>query len=488
MSQKNIYKRNLLIPALKILSDALAIEAAFLFSFYLRFYSPLTRIFPVTKGYPPFSGYLAASLILLAIYLIIFSVFRSYRSRYFSTFSHDITVVFKTCFLGILFAMSGAFLYRGFSYSRLTMLLVYLNTNLFLLISRYFFHRLRRHFMKRGYGMRRVILVGTPSQLPGIFSRLHQANHLRGANHLDGAGHLRGAGPAGFQFQGYLSEHPVSELDLPYLGTPGEVAAVVEKMHPDALLLVFDAREHQQVLSILQATEGRNVELFYVPDVLDMMTSRPRTLEIGGLPLLQLKSEPFSGWQGFLKRSFDLLVSATALIVLAPLFLLIALIIKLTSPGPVFYRQQRVGLDGREFTMLKFRSMVVDAEKHTGPVWAQKNDPRVTPIGRFLRRTSLDELPQLINVLKGEMSLVGPRPERKVFVEQFQRHIPKYAERHRVRSGMTGWAQVNGLRGQSPIEERTRYDVYYIENWSLWFDIKIILLTFVAIVKGENAY
>jgi len=470
MNRPNVYKRNLLIPALKILSDALAIQAAFLFSFYLRFHSPLTRIFPVTKGYPPFSGYLIASLVLMTIYLTLFSIFRSYRSRYFSTFAQDIPVVLKTCFLGILFAMSGAFLYRGFSYSRLTMLLVYLNTNFFLLLSRYLFHRVRRYFMKRGYGIRQLILVGTDTLLPGVFSRFREANR------------------SGLQLTGYLSEKPVSELPLPYSGPLESLPETLEKKKPDGLLLVFDARDHARVLNILQQTEGQNIELFYVPDILDMMTARPRTLEIGGIPLLQLKGEPFSGWQGFLKRTFDIVVSATALIVLSPLFFALALIIKLTSPGPVFYRQQRVGLDGREFTMLKFRSMVADAEKETGPVWARKNDPRVTPIGRLLRRTSLDELPQLINVLKGDMSLVGPRPERKVFVEKFQQYIPKYAERHRVRSGMTGWAQVNGLRGQSPIEERTRYDVYYIENWSLWFDIKIILLTFVAIVKGENAY
>ena len=169
-------------------------------------------------------------------------------------------------------------------------------------------------------------------------------------------------------------------------------------------------------------------------------------------------------------------------------FFMTGLLIKLTSRGPVFYQQSRVGMDNREFHMLKFRSMVQDAEDKTGPVWAKANDPRVTKIGKFLRRSSIDELPQLINVLKGEMSLVGPRPERKVFVEEFRQYVPKYAERHRVRSGMTGWAQVNGLRGQSPIEDRTRYDVYYIENWSIWFDIKIILMTFMTIVRGENAY
>ncbi len=467
---KNIYQRNLLIPFLKILIDAIAIESAFLFSFYLRFYSPLTKIIPVTKGYPPFQQYLLASFVLLIIYLVLFSVFHSYRSRYFSTFSQDIPVILKTCILGILFAMSGAFLYRGFSYSRLTFLLVFINTLVFLLSGRAIFHSIRKQYMRQGYGIQRLILIGNSSLISRFCQQIKRKN-----DHL-------------FQFVGYCAEKKLSELSLPYLGNLQQLSQMLEEIHFEGLLLCFEADEHYKVLEVLEMTEGKNVELFYIPDLLDIITSHTSTLEISGLPVLRLKTVVFSGWQGFLKRTFDIIISLISLIILFPFILLIAIAIKLTSPGPIFYKQKRVGLDGKEFIMLKFRSMKVDAEKETGPVWAKRDDPRVTPIGRILRRTSLDELPQLINVLKGEMSLVGPRPERKVFVEQFQKSIPKYAERHRVRCGMTGWAQVNGLRGQSPIEERTRYDVYYIENWSLWFDIKIIIMTFIAIIKGENAY
>jgi exopolysaccharide biosynthesis polyprenyl glycosylphosphotransferase len=238
----------------------------------------------------------------------------------------------------------------------------------------------------------------------------------------------------------------------------------------------------------LEISEGKNIELFFIPNILNIITSHTSSFEIAGTPVIRLKSVAFSGWQGFIKRSFDLVLSFMGLILLSPLLFTIAFLIKISSKGPVYYRQKRVGMDGNEFTMLKFRSMILDAESKTGPVWAKENDPRVTWIGKFLRRSSLDELPQLMNVLKGEMSVVGPRPERKVFVDEFQQRIPKYAERHRVRSGVTGWAQVNGLRGQSPIEDRTHYDVFYIENWSLWFDIKIILMTMLAIVRGENAY
>jgi exopolysaccharide biosynthesis polyprenyl glycosylphosphotransferase len=252
--------------------------------------------------------------------------------------------------------------------------------------------------------------------------------------------------------------------------------------------MAFNKYESKKIIEIIKKTEGKNIELFYVPDILDLRISNFTTFESNGVLLLQLKAFTLSGWQGMIKNMFDYLVSLLTLILLSPFFLLIAILIRITSKGSIFYRQKRIGMDGRKFEIIKFRTMKQDAEKETGPVWATTKDPRVTPIGLILRRTSLDELPQLINVIKGDMSLVGPRPERPYFVEKFQVQIPKYAERHRVRSGITGWAQINGLRGQSPIEERTRYDVYYIENWSLWFDIKILILTFIAILKGKNAY
>jgi exopolysaccharide biosynthesis polyprenyl glycosylphosphotransferase len=231
-----------------------------------------------------------------------------------------------------------------------------------------------------------------------------------------------------------------------------------------------------------------NTEIMMVPDLLDMMTSQVRIKELEGIPFIRIKTTPMSTWNQILKRSFDLIVASIVLILVCPVFLLLAVLIKLTSPGPVFYLQERIGLDGRSFRVMKFRSMKVDAEKTTGPVWAQRADPRTTGLGKFLRRFSLDELPQLINVIKGEMSLVGPRPERPHFVEQFKKEVPKYLDRHRVKTGMTGWAQVNGLRGaDGSIEERTKFDVYYVENWSLVFDLKIILKTIRAVLFGEEA-
>ena len=225
-----------------------------------------------------------------------------------------------------------------------------------------------------------------------------------------------------------------------------------------------------------------------VPDLLELMTSRVRIQELYGIPFIRIKGVPMTTWNLIVKRSFDVVVSGICLILASPVLASIALLIKLDSRGPIFYSQERVGLDGRPFRLLKFRTMRVDAESGTGPVWAKKDDPRKTRIGGFLRRFSLDELPQLLNVLRGEMSIVGPRPERQHFVDQFKKEIPKYLDRHRVKTGMTGWAQVNGLRGNAPIEERTKFDVYYVENWSLVFDLKIILKTVRAVIFRTDAY
>lgn len=252
------------------------------------------------------------------------------------------------------------------------------------------------------------------------------------------------------------------------------------------------------LFDLIAACEGFNIEFMMVPDVLELLTSQVRVRELEGIPFLRVKGIPLTVWGRITKRAFDLAVSSVLLLLLSPLLLIISAIIKLDSRGPVLYRQQRIGLDGHEFTIYKFRSMVTGAETfdQMSGVKVQpdpargigaKNDLRRTRSGRFLRATSLDELPQLLNVIRGEMSLVGPRPERPHFVEELQEMVPKYLDRHRVKSGVTGWAQVNGLRGDTSIAERIKYDLYYIENWSLGFDIRILLRTVRAALTFREA-
>ncbi len=244
---------------------------------------------------------------------------------------------------------------------------------------------------------------------------------------------------------------------------------------------------HQEILTVISRCEREKVSIKVFPDVFQIMASEVSIGDLGGLPLLTVRDIALRGWKLTLKRAVDLIGSAVGLVVLSPLLMLVAFLIKLDSPGPVFYAQERMGLDAKSFWTLKFRSMLKDAEAETGPVWATKDDPRRTKIGAFIRRFSIDELPQLINVLLGEMSLVGPRPERPVFVEQFRQSIPRYMDRHREKAGITGWAQVNGLRGDTSIAERTKYDLWYTENWSLLLDFKIILRTLIRVFTEYNA-
>lgn len=298
----------------------------------------------------------------------------------------------------------------------------------------------------------------------------------------------------GYRVQGFLSDnYPVGTVveGLPVLGSIGDLARVVRVTQADEVLLAVTQRSPRDLLDIIALAEDQSVSIKVYPDTFQIITNNDVSIgDLSGLPLVSVRNAALENpWNQVLKRSLDLVFSAVILVCLSPLLLLIAGLIKLDSPGPVFFLQERVGLDNRPFAMIKFRTMRTDAEAK-GPGWTTRGDPRITRLGHFLRRYSLDELPQFINVLTGEMSVVGPRPEQPKWVEHFSQQIPRYMRRHKEKSGITGWAQINGLRGDTSIEERTRYDLYYIENWSLLLDIKIILRTAFGVLTGsqENAY
>ena len=251
------------------------------------------------------------------------------------------------------------------------------------------------------------------------------------------------------------------------LGLYEEIDQVIQNRGINLVIFALPLTAHQKLEELLNRIRDEMVDIKIVPDLYRFISLRGGVEEFEGLPFINLRESPMVGWNRILKRSFDIILASLVLILFSPLLLLIALAIKVTSKGPVLYRQVRMGLDGRVFEMLKFRSMVVGAEKETGPVWAQKEDPRRTVLGRILRKVSFDELPQLINVIKGEMSLVGPRPERPELIQSFKDKIPKYMLRHKMKAGMTGWAQIHGWRGNTSLEKRIEFDLYYIENWSL---------------------
>lgn len=471
MSDKS--RKDFLIPLLTVLSDGFAIEASFLFSYWLRFYSPLTEYAEVTKGFPPLSAYVAGSLLVIPVWLFLFNQRGMHRARRNVYFSDEFFAVVRLVFIGMLIVMAGAFFYRTFSYSRLVFALLGISAIVFIATGRYAVMKFEQWWYRSGHDIKKVILVGSNSTA----RRVYEA--------------IAGNPGLGYAIEGYFSLNGAGSMegtDAKHIAPVSEVPSYAEKLGADIILVALDSKDHPVLFDLVRRCEGMNTEIMMVPDLLEMMTSQVRIKELEGIPFIRIKTTPMSSWNQILKRSFDLVVATVVLLLISPLFLLLAFLVKLTSAGPVFYLQERIGLDGTSFRVMKFRSMRVDAEKSTGPVWAQKSDPRTTPLGKFLRRFSLDELPQLINVIRGEMSLVGPRPERPHFVEQFKKEVPKYLDRHMVKTGMTGWAQVNGLRGaDAPIEERTKFDVYYVENWSLVFDLKIILKTIRAVLFGKDA-
>jgi Undecaprenyl-phosphate glucose phosphotransferase len=296
----------------------------------------------------------------------------------------------------------------------------------------------------------------------------------------------------GYQIVGFVDDRAGGDhlgyRGLPLLGTIDEAAEITARESIDHLYVALPPEQHLRMLELLDSTSREMVDVKVVPDLLQVIALRARLEDLDGVPVININDVPLQGFNSAVKRSIDVGISSVALLCFAVPFAIVALLVRMTSRGPVFYRQDRTGLDGKSFSIVKFRSMFDDAERETGPVWTVPGDPRVTPLGRFLRRSNLDELPQLWNVLRGDMSIVGPRPERPHFVEQFKHRIPQYMLRHKVKAGLTGWAQVNGWRGNTALEKRIEYDLYYIENWSVRLDLKIMWLTLVRGFFHKHAY
>jgi len=367
------------------------------------------------------------------------------------------------------------FLYKNtpleVDYPRAMILYTWMLTIAFVTMGRLAHGRLRSALQARGWGRDRVLIVGTGDVARMI---LHK---------------ILGNPGLGYQVIGAVEVegYPSVALPAPVIGNARDLARLIEEHQVDEVIIALPEATHQEILSLIAECERGKATIKVFPDLFQIIAGPMSIGDLGGLPLLTIRDIALRGWRRVAKRLMDIVGATVGLIFLSPLMLLVAILIKLDSPGPAFYVQERMGLDAKPFPMLKFRSMRQDAEA-TGPGWTRPGDPRVTRIGSVLRRLNVDELPQLINVLLGEMSLVGPRPERPVYVAQFRRSIPRYMDRHREKAGMTGWAQVNGLRGDTSIAERTKYDLWYIENWSLLLDIKILLRTLINIFRSPNAY
>jgi Undecaprenyl-phosphate glucose phosphotransferase len=452
-------ERRLWLVLALVAGDATAAVVAFLAAYGLRFW---IDFIPAPLGIPPIGPYVFLLAPLVPLHAIALRVAGLYEYRHERTKADEYFQVLRGVTLATLLLVASTFFIRPFTYSRWVILLFWGLDIVFVYGVRLAIREVVRGMRRHGRFVRNALVVGAGPLGQEVVRR------------------LRGHPEFGVRVVGYLDDRePGGERveGKEVLGGYEAVTQVLRDHRVDQLFLALPMESHHEMLKLLNALEGELVDVRIVPDILQFVTLRSAVEELEGLPVISLAQSPITGWHRIAKRGIDLGLASLGLAVLSPLLALIALAIRLTSPGPVLYRQERMGLDGRSFEMLKFRSMVADAEAESGPVWAREGDGRRTPLGRILRRASLDELPQLWNVVKGEMSLVGPRPERPFFVHQFKTMIPQYMLRHKVKSGMTGWSQVNGLRGNTSLEKRIEYDLYYIQNWSLALDVKILLLT-----------
>jgi Undecaprenyl-phosphate glucose phosphotransferase len=460
-------RRALLFLASDLVATFLALAAAYGLRFGLE-------IVPVKAGIPDAWTYLRLFPILGVIWPVVYSFYGLYQvRRHRSRLEEGIAVLVATGLATLLLTSLGV-VFQGFSWSRLVLLLFFVGDVLLVFAGRTAIRRYYEEAWRHGIGVRQALVVGA--------GRLGRALVDKLAEHPE----------AGLAVVGFADDDPAKAVveyrGVPVLGATREVGAIVDARGIDTVFLALPLDAHRTMLAVLQDVGRTVADVRVVPDLLQHITFRAGVTDLDGLPVVHLTSVPLTGWAGLVKRSLDLAISAGSLVVLSPLLGAIAAAIRLEDRGPVFYRQVRMGLDGRPFEIVKFRSMRVGAEDDSGPMWAVREDPRATRVGRILRRTSLDELPQLWNVVRGEMSLVGPRPERPEFVRAFKDEFPQYMLRHRVRSGITGWAQVNGWRGNTSLTKRIEYDLYYIENWSLSLDIKILWLTAKHGLKHRNAY
>jgi putative colanic acid biosynthesis UDP-glucose lipid carrier transferase len=331
-----------------------------------------------------------------------------------------------------------------------------------------------RQVRRRGYNLRHIVIAGAGNLGRNVAER------------------LRTAPWAGFAIRGFYDDDPAladaRPAGLPVLGTLDQLLADVEVGGVDQVWITLPLRADQRIRELISGLQQTPVQVRFVPDIYNFNLLHHSVTEIEGLPVINVTDSPLDGAGLVVKQVEDFVLALVFTLLALPALLAIAIGVKLSSPGPILHRQERVTWNGRRFWMLKFRSMPVSAEAATGPVWATVGEERATPFGAFLRRYSLDELPQFLNVLRGDMSIVGPRPERPEFVERFKRDIPGYMQKHLVKAGITGWAQVNDLRGDTDLALRIQYDLYYIEHWSIWFDLRIIGLTLLHILRSENAY
>ena len=471
--------------------DLLTVVAAYFLTFFFFFYIfPNDAWFGGVFSLITARDYASAILYFAPLHLLMYVINHMYRPMRVTGRRREAFAVLRSNMLAIVIVILFFWIFQGKeNYTRPEELTFGLYCRLFsrmflfefgivntaaIILQRNILRYIMVAVRKKGLNQKTILVVGYSRGAEGFLDRVR--NNARWGYRIYGI--LDDSMAIGTTFEKYSVIGRLSDL-------PG----ILEKNEVDEVFVTLRLREYEKLEEVVHTCEKAGVMTKFVPDYGNLMSNNPYTEDLLGLPVIYVRQVPLNDIiNAFLKRTMDIVGSLAAIVLFSPVMLVTAILVKLSSPGPVIFKQERVGLHNKPFMMYKFRSMGVQKEEDEKGEWTTKNDPRVTKVGKIIRKTSIDELPQLFNVLSGKMSLIGPRPERPQFVQKFEEEIPRYRVKHQVRPGMTGWAQVNGLRGDTSIEERIRYDIYYIENWTFWFDIKILFLTFFKGFVNKNAY
>ncbi len=458
---------------LHVVMDAVITTASYALAYLLKFY--IFNSGAAGVGVLPPKDYFGVLIFLIPCYVFLYYFCNVYSPKRTGKQRREIGSIVKANTIGMAVYIVVLYLFvQEIHYSRTMMALFYVLNIVITTISRIVLRKTLRSMRKRGYNLKHVLVVGYSRAAESYIDRLQWNPQW------------------GYVVYGILDD--IVPINTPYkgvkvLGNIDSLSQILQENKLDEIAIALSLRDYERLEEIVNICEKSGVHTKFIPDYNSLIPSRPYTEELMGLPVINIRYVPLTNTGNMvIKRAMDIVGSLFGIIITSPILLLIAIAVKMSSPGPIIFKQERVGLHNDSFYMYKFRSMELQKQDEEKKAWTVKNDPRVTNIGKLLRRTSLDELPQLFNILKGDMSLVGPRPERPLFVEKFKEEIPRYMIKHQVRPGLTGWAQVNGYRGDTSIRKRIEYDLYYIENWTLGFDIKIIFLTFITGFINKNAY
>ncbi len=455
-----IRRRRQIQVGLQLMGDVLATAAAILLAYWLRF---TVEIQPVTKGVPAISAYLRLIPVTAVLWPAVFYFQGLYQRRRIRSRADEAMRVVMAVLLATILLAAGLSFYRSFEFSRLFLAVFAVVDVILVTLARWTIAAVLGAIRRSGGNLHKVLVIGAGDLGRQVVERLQAHTEY------------------GFSVVGFLDDDPGKQQrrlhGAPVLGTTNDLEGVVNQVDVDQVVIALPLAAHQRTVQLIRRAGQLLLEIKVVPDLLQYYVMRAGVEDLDGLPMINLTQIPLEGWNQIVKRSMDIVGAVVLLVATSWLFPIVAWFIKREDGGPVFFSQVRTGLDGRSFRLYKFRSMEVEASSEVEARWTRSRDPRVTRVGSFLRRAYLDELPQLFNVLKGDMSLVGPRPEQPEYVRRFRERYPEYNARHRVRSGLTGWAQVNGLRGDTSIRQRVVHDLYYIQNWSVALDLKILWQT-----------